>query len=61
MIQLIAQFCLFGDVILLGMLILKVIGNILKNLLMIIGMTFLIMLVVYFISNYEKGLAGKIF
>jgi len=54
MIQLVAQLFLLGDVILIAMVFLKVVGNILKNLLIIVGLTFLIMLVVYMVSNYDK-------
>jgi hypothetical protein len=59
-IQLAAQFCLFGDLILVCLLVLKIIGNILRNLLVILGITSLIMLAMYAISNYDAGMAQKV-
>lgn len=59
-IQLVAQFCLFGDLILVILLVLKIIGNILRNLLVILGITSLIMLAMYAISNYDAGMTQTI-
>lgn len=56
----IGQLCLIGDCVLVALLILKIVGNILKNLLVIAGLTFLIMMVIYGISSYEKGMETKI-
>ncbi len=51
---------MIGDCVLVALLILKIVGNILKNLLVIAGLTFLIMMVIYGISSYEKGMETKI-
>jgi hypothetical protein len=59
-IQLAAQFCLFGDIIFFGLIALKIIGNIIKNLLLIIGITCLIMFVLYGVSNYNNAMGEKI-
>ena len=59
-IQLVAQFCLFGDLIFFGLIALKIVGNIIKNLLVIIGITCLIMLVLYGVSNYNNAMGEKI-
>ena len=56
----VGQLCLIGDCVLVALLILKIVGNILKNLLVIAGLTFLIMMVIYGISSYEKGMEIKI-
>lgn len=60
-IQLVAQFCLFGDLVLVILLVLKIIGNILRNLLVILGITTLIMVIMYTISHYDAGVASNIF
>lgn len=60
LIQLVAQFCLFGDAVLLFLLVVKIVGNIIKNLLVILGITCLIMLALYGISNYDGALVGRI-
>jgi hypothetical protein len=59
-IQLVAQFCLFGDIVFFGLIVLKILGNIIKNLLIIIGITCLIMLVLYGVSNYNNAMGEKI-
>ena len=59
-IQIVAQFCLFGDLILIIMMVMKILGNIIKNLLIIIGIACVIMLVMYGISNYDSSMIGKI-
>jgi len=56
----VAQFCLFGDVVLLLRLVIKIIGNIIKNMLIILGITCLIMLVLYGVSNYDTIFVEKI-
>ena len=56
----VGQLCLIGDCVLVALLILKIVGNILKNLLVIAGLTFLIMMVIYGTSSYEKGMETKI-
>jgi hypothetical protein len=38
----------------------KILGNIIKNLLIIIGIACVIMLVMYGISNYDSSMFGKI-
>ena len=60
LIQLAAQFCLFGDTVLLFLLVVKIVGNIVKNLLIILGITCLIMLALYAISNYDTALVNRI-
>ena len=42
------------------MIALKIVGNIIKNLLIIIGITCLIMLVLYGLSNYNDAAGQKI-
>lgn len=58
-IQLVAQFCLFGDLILLILLLLKIVGSILRNLLVILGITAFIMVIVYTLSNFDQSLTGN--
>jgi len=58
-IQLVAQFCLFGDLILLILLVLKIVGSILRNLLVILSITALIMVIVYTASNYDQNFTGN--
>ena len=54
MIQLVAQFCLFGDLVLVVLIVLRIVGNILRNLLVILGVTSIIMVVVYTLANYDQ-------
>jgi len=60
MIQLVAQFCLFGDLVLAILIVLKIVGNILRNLLFIIGVTSIIMVIMYTVSNYDQAFVGNV-
>ena len=59
-IQLVAQFCLFGDLVLVVLIVLRIVGNILKNLLVILGVTSVIMVVVYTLANFDQQLVANI-